>query len=237
MKTSRTGIDLIKKWEGCVLTAYNDPGGVRTIGWGHAYYNGKSPITQQEADQMLEEDLKKFEAKVNEFKDYHWSQNEFDALVSFAYNIGSIRQLTDNGKRSRGQIAEKWTAYCKMAGKRVQGLVDRRKDELKLFLKPPEYQSKADLDTVATEVIRGIWGNGEDRKARLTEAGYDYQKVQDLVNSKMKNQNSNLKSDDQIATEVIQGKWGNGEDRKRRLKEAGYNYDSIQRIVNLRMKK
>lgn len=234
MKISKAGIELIKRWEGCRLKVYKDPGGVATIGWGHAYWNGSPTITQEVADMLLEQDLAKFEKKVMEYdKVYGWNQNEFDALVSFAYNIGSIRQLTADGSRSRGEIAKKIPEYCNMTGKRVQGLVDRRMEEKALFLKPivseqPAIGAKS-VDEVAKEVVKGLWGNGEDRKRRLKEAGYDYHSVQNRVNEIMKD---SKKSNEEIAKEVYQGLWGNGEDRKRRLKEAGYDFQKIQEIVN-----
>lgn len=87
------------------------------------------------------------------------------------------------------------------------------------------------LNEIANEVIKGAWGNGEERRKRLTEAGYDYLEVQSLVNSiasKPKSQKSTL----EIAKEVIKGLWGNGQDRKNRLTKAGYNYNEIQNKVN-----
>lgn len=83
------------------------------------------------------------------------------------------------------------------------------------------------IDQIADEVIAGQWGNGDDRKKRLTDAGYDYNAVQNAVNAKLAK-----KSNDEIAKEVIAGKWGNGDDRKKRLTQAGYNYTVIQDIVN-----
>lgn len=91
------------------------------------------------------------------------------------------------------------------------------------------------VDTVAREVIAGQWGDGEDRKARLTQAGYDYNVVQARVNEIL-NPQSQLKSIDEIAKEVIRGKWGNGAERKRRLTEAGYDYNAVQVRVNQLMK-
>ncbi len=90
---------------------------------------------------------------------------------------------------------------------------------------------KKSLNEIANEVIKGAWGNGEERRKRLTEAGYDYLEVQSLVNSivsKTEVQKSTL----EIAKEVIKGLWGNGQDRKNRLTKAGYNYNEIQNKVN-----
>ena len=91
------------------------------------------------------------------------------------------------------------------------------------------------VDTVAREVIAGQWGNGDDRKARLTQAGYDYNVVQARINEILSTQ-PQLKSIDKIANEVIAGKWGNNPDRKRRLESAGYDYNAVQKRVNQLMK-
>lgn len=93
-------------------------------------------------------------------------------------------------------------------------------------------------ETIAQEVINGAWGNGEDRKSKLTAAGYDYNTIQSIVNQKLgaKPTVSNKKSNEQIANEVIAGKWGNGDDRKNRLTAAGYDYNSVQKIVNQKLK-
>lgn len=94
--------------------------------------------------------------------------------------------------------------------------------------------SSKDLNTIADEVIAGKWGNGEDRKNRLAQAGYNYSEVQALVNQKLNGTStvSNKKSIDVIAEEVIAGKWGNGNDRKINLENAGYNYQEVQNKVN-----
>ena len=94
--------------------------------------------------------------------------------------------------------------------------------------------SSKDLNAIADEVIAGKWGNGEDRKNRLAQAGYNYSEVQALVNQKLNGTSisSNKKSVDVVADEVIAGKWGNGTDRKTNLENAGYNYQEVQNKVN-----
>ena len=87
-------------------------------------------------------------------------------------------------------------------------------------------------EQIASEVIAGQWGNGEDRKNRLTQAGYDYNVIQDIVNKKVA---PVRKSNEQIASEVIAGQWGDGNDRKNRLEQAGYDYNTIQNIVNQKL--
>ena len=98
--------------------------------------------------------------------------------------------------------------------------------------------NKKSIDTIVEEVIAGKWGNGEDRKTRLQNAGYNYNEVQAAVNNKLsgKSTSSNKKSNETIANEVIKGLWGNGTDRKNRLTAAGYDYNAIQKIVNQKLK-
>lgn len=89
---------------------------------------------------------------------------------------------------------------------------------------------------IAKEVLAGKWGNGDDRKNRLTAAGYNYNEVQAEVNRLASSGSSApKKSVDEIAKEVIAGKWGNGEDRKNRLMTAGYDYNAVQRAVNAKL--
>lgn len=100
-------------------------------------------------------------------------------------------------------------------------------------VKPSPSPSKS-IDTIAREVIRGNWGNGADRKARLEKAGYNYGAVQERVNAILGGSHTSApsKSIDVIAREVIRGDWGNGQDRKNRLTAAGYNYYAVQKKVN-----
>lgn len=140
MKISQKGIDLIKRFEGCELTAYRCPAGVWTIGYGHTgnVQEGQT-ITQDYAETLLRQDLITYELKVDKYNPkYTWRQAEFDALVSFAYNIGNIDQLTVNGTRSRTEIAEKMLLYNKAGGKVLEGLNRRRKAERELFLGTPD---------------------------------------------------------------------------------------------------
>ena len=136
MHISNNGIELIKKYEGCKLTAYKCPAGVWTIGVGHTSgVTQGMTITQSQANEFLKQDVEKFEKNVSKYDSkYHWNQNEFDALVSFAFNVGSINQLTANGSRTRQEIANKMLEYVKAGGQTISGLVKRRIDEQALFL-------------------------------------------------------------------------------------------------------
>lgn len=99
--------------------------------------------------------------------------------------------------------------------------------------KPDQAPSKKSIDELAREVIRGEWGNGADRKNRLTKAGYNYNAIQSRVNQLLGNTPQPAKlSIDELARQVIRGEWGNGHERKKRLTEAGYDYDRVQARVN-----
>ena len=91
--------------------------------------------------------------------------------------------------------------------------------------------SSKSIDELAREVIAGNWGNGQDRKDRLTAAGYNYSEIQNKVNEMM-GKKTTTKTVDQLAREVIYGYWGNGQDRKNRLTAAGYDYSAVQNRVN-----
>ena len=89
----------------------------------------------------------------------------------------------------------------------------------------PAAPTKKSNEEIAREVIAGKWGNGTDRKNRLTAAGYNYAAVQAIVNKKVAE--NKLKPIDEIAREVIRGNWGNGAERVKRLTAAGYNAKAI----------
>ena len=138
MKTSQRGINLIKEFEGLRLTAYRCPAGVYTIGYGHTRGVKRGmKITEEEASAFLTADLRNSERAVDRYDAiYHWSQNEFDALVSFTFNCGAanLRALLRNGRRNRSQIAATLPMYRKAGGKVLKGLERRRAAEKALFL-------------------------------------------------------------------------------------------------------
>lgn len=146
MKTSNAGKTLIKSFEGKRLAAYDDGVGVWTIGYGTIKYpNGQAVkkgdvCTGEQADQYFNNDLVKFENSINSLVKVPLNQNQFDALVSFAYNLGAtnlsnstlLRKL--NSKDYKGAAAEfpKWN---KAGGKVMAGLTRRRLAEQELFNK------------------------------------------------------------------------------------------------------
>ena len=136
MKISDNGLTIIQKFEGCQLKAYKCPAGVLTIGYGHTGSDVKTgmTITKVQAIELLKKDVAKFEKLVSKYEStYKWNQNQFDAMVSFAFNVGSIDQLTANGTRTISEISAKIPAYNKAGGKALAGLTNRRSAEKKLF--------------------------------------------------------------------------------------------------------
>ena len=139
MKTSDKGIELIKQFEGCRLTAYKPVASEKyyTIGYGH-YGSDVTPgmtISQADANEFLRRDLGKFELYVTK-TGLQLNQNQFDALVSFTYNCGpgNLKKLV-NG-RTIPQIADALLKYNKAGGKVMKGLTRRREAERALFLTP-----------------------------------------------------------------------------------------------------
>jgi hypothetical protein len=100
---------------------------------------------------------------------------------------------------------------------------------------PKPAAKKKTVTEIAKEVIAGKWGSGDERKKKLTAAGYDYSKVQAKVNELMSK--TKKKTVDELAKEVIAGKWGSGAERKKKLTAAGYDYSKVQAKVNELMKK
>ena len=188
MKTSEKGIELIISCEGFCPNATKCLKSEKyyTIGFGHYGKDVKEndTITKSKAIDLLKSDLEKFEKKVNKYSTYDFTQNEFDSLVSFCYNVGNIDQLTAKGTRSKKEIADKMLLYCKSGGKVIRGLQKRREKERALFLKcstsnfyPKYVGASNDLNTIfsAIGVPNHLNGSWEKRKAIATKNGiYDY---------------------------------------------------------------
>ncbi|HCB29731.1 MAG TPA: lysozyme [Acinetobacter lwoffii] len=146
MHVSPSGVDLICNFEGLRLKAYDDGVGVWTIGFGTTKYpNGirvkkGDTCTLDQAKAYMQNDLKSFEQTVNNTVKVPLNQNQFDALVSLAYNIGStafknstlVRQLNEGNYKA---AANQFNVWVNAGGKRMQGLVNRRAAERTLFLK------------------------------------------------------------------------------------------------------
>lgn len=139
MKTSKRGIDLIKKFEGCKLTTYKCSAGVDTIGFGSTGKHVKPgmTITESEADKLLVDDLARFEAGVARLAK-KTTQGQFDALVAFAFNLGlgaleksTLLKLHNAGEY--GEAAKQFERWNKAGGKVLLGLIKRRAAESDLY--------------------------------------------------------------------------------------------------------
>lgn len=151
LKTSQKGIELIKKFEGCKLTAYRDSVGVWTIGFGHTKdVKADMVITAEQAEQFLKDDVVYFENGVNKLLKTlkaQVTQNQFDALISFAFNLGlgNLRKSTlakklyvmqQNDRNSVQDVADEFPRWNKAGGQVLTGLTHRRNAERALFLTP-----------------------------------------------------------------------------------------------------
>lgn len=185
MKISKTGLDLVKSFEGCRLTAYKCPAGAWTIGYGHTgKVDGKQiksgmKITSSKATELLKGDMAKFESHVEGFRNkYNWNQNQFDAMVSFTFNVGSINQLTNNGKRTIKEISDKIPAYNKGGGKVLSGLTRRRKAEQDLFNTPVKKRKAIVKERVA---FRTDTKTGKETFVRWLDPGIKVTVVKELT--------------------------------------------------------
>lgn len=177
MKVSKAGLNLIKEFEGVKLTAYKCPAGIWTIGIGHTAAAGPPKvepgmtITLQEAYDILNRDLDQYEAAVNKFVKVPLSQNQFDALVSFVYNVGvgAFQKSTLLKKLNAGQYSAvpgelmKWT---KAGGRELPGLVRRRRAEASLWRDVDENSSvgedarlEPDLPKPSKSIVKSKEGN------------------------------------------------------------------------------
>ena len=146
MRISPRGLSLLKQFEGCRLIPYKDSAGLWTIGYGHLIADGKTlpdsakyKITQKQADLLLKYDVIPREKAVERLCAVPLSQNEFDALVSFVFNLGAgcFQRSTIRQKLNRGDkagAAKVLLRYNRAGGKVIKGLVNRRMAEFKLFM-------------------------------------------------------------------------------------------------------
>lgn len=147
MKISQNGLDLIKRFEGLKLQAYLCPANVWTIGYGSTYWpdgrkvnQGDKLANEAEAEQLLRTTVAEYERGVNSAIKVHVTQNQFDALVSFAFNLGvaALENSTLVKKMNKIDlipVANEFLRWTKAGGKELEGLRRRRSSERELFLK------------------------------------------------------------------------------------------------------
>lgn len=146
MKTSKRGLEVIKKHEGFRSKPYLCPAGVPTIGYGNTFYPDGVKVTMQDkplskdmADLLLALVVKDFEVGVNKYVQSNINQNQFDALVSFAYNLGlgALKKSTllkkVNANPCDATIVNEFMKWNKAGGKVLTGLTKRRHDEATLY--------------------------------------------------------------------------------------------------------
>ena len=151
------------------------------------------------------------------YQEHPWNEGKYNCLIRQYTSVGKLAGYAGSLDLNKAYISA--ASWNKLAGK-------AKKTSASTTV-------KKSVNTLAKEVLAGKWGNGADRKSRLTKAGYDYAKIQAAVNKLVKaSQMSEDKIINAVAHEVIIGKWGNGQERVDRLKAAGYDPDKIQKRVN-----
>lgn len=203
MNIGNKGLELIKSFEGCRLSAYRCPAGVWTIGYGRTQgvYEGMA-ITQEQADNMLREDVKYYADAVDRYNSrFNFNQAEFDSLTSFTYNcgVGSL-QAVMSCCNTKQEIAEECKLYNKGGGVVLAGLVRRREEEYKLFMSGSSSSSSSssyhedgefffntkvrirtapslDASTIATDIQEPFYNPGESvvyHTVHLNKEGYNW---------------------------------------------------------------
>ncbi len=145
MKVSKKCLEMIRHHEGVRPKPYKCPAGLWTVGVGHVIGDGKTlppewnrKLSTEEIDSILAADLRRFERGVLRLCPNHLTQSRFDALVSFAFNVGlgSLQRSTLRMKHNRGEFyacSKEFLKWSKVGGKVLRGLLNRRKDEAKLY--------------------------------------------------------------------------------------------------------
>lgn len=169
------------------------------------------------------------------------SQASLNATIRLIADIckrHGIEKCTYTGDKAGTLHKHSWYANTNCPGPYLGAKFDYIAQEVNKLLGVVETKpvTKKTNVEIAQEVLDGKWGNGTDRKNRLTQAGYDYNAVQAEVNKLVMKPKEQAKAKllplQEIAKEVIQGKWGNGQDRINRLNKAGYNATEVQKKVN-----
>ena len=155
MQTSEHGLQLLKQWEGFKLQLYKDSAGLSTIGVGHLLkkdelVSGRIVISgvpvefedglvEEQVTSLLQQDLQPAEVAVNSYVKVELDQNQFDALVSFTFNSGAqafaestLLKMLNQG--SYDAVPDQLRRWVRAGGNIVQGLVNRRENEIKLWL-------------------------------------------------------------------------------------------------------
>lgn len=179
---------------------------------------------------------------------WHVSDKALNSVINLCADIckrngiAKLEYTGDTTCKTGNMTLHKWFAATSCPGPYLEGKMKYIANEVNKNLgvvpaptPSPNPPQKKTNEEIAKEVIQGKWGAGEDRKKKLTAAGYDYAAVQKIVDQMMAgtyNPNLAKKPNLEVAKEVIQGKWGAGQDRVNRLTKAGYNAKAVQKIVD-----
>ena len=169
IKVSQNGLNLIKEFEGCRLTAYKPVPWeeMYTIGWGYYGVTEGTTWTQSQADSQLENDINnKYAPMVDAYVKGKANQNEFDALVSLAYNCGNVFVADGWAEFSHAYCASMIPKYRNAGGQVLQGLVRRKQAELDLFNKQVSSNSNQNIETkgeIKMYLIKGLDEAGKQK--------------------------------------------------------------------------
>ena len=175
--------------------------------------------------------------------DWHVSDKALAALIELCVDIcerNHIEKLTYTGDATGNLTRHNMFAKTTCPGPYLQSkfpyIAEQVNKRLKKSIATTDKEivvGSKSIETIAKEVIKGMWGNGQERKDNLAAAGYNYEEVQAAVNARLTGKPQTVnKSVETVVKEVIAGKWGNGQERKDKLAAAGYDYKVIQKKVN-----
>ena len=169
---SDNGINFIKKWEGFFPTVYKDIVGVPTIGYGMTgkEIEGLTSVTEKQATDMLKQLVNnKYAPPISQYltrNNVNINQNQFDAVISLAYNVGvsgvinsTLMRNIVNYKLDNSTISYSFLLWCKAGGKTVEGLLNRRKSEVNLFFTPIEIKEVYEMSSIV------VYNEGADQNS------------------------------------------------------------------------
>lgn len=181
LKTSRAGLELIAKWEGCVLKPYKDIAGILTVGFGHVVRPGDHfpvgvSITREQALDILASDVQICETAIHRDFSVALNQNQFDALVSFGFNVGTGTYKTSGvgaavNAGDFDRVPAEMLKWCKArvngVMKEVEGLKNRRRHEGEVFSRPVD-----DAPETIPVIVRWTKDVATDVQGRLQSLGH-----------------------------------------------------------------
>ena len=186
-------------------------------------FKKKTEEVKEEVTAKVEEVKKDVDTLAKELLDGKWGANDDEIKA----------KLKEAGYDNFLQVRSKANSLIKAAEDATTAAEQKAKEAAAKIEAEKLAKRAAAIENLAKEVIEGKWGNGQERKDKLTAAGYDYSEVQGKVNELLGSAKKDL---EEVAKEVIRGKWGNGQERKDKLTAAGYDYSEVQALVNKLLK-